>query len=70
MYPVSLEELINEFEKLPGIGHKSAVRLAFHVMNMPEAKVDKFIGAINKAKTKVSEPYGQASLRCLRITKA
>lgn len=53
MYPVSLEELINEFEKLPGIGHKSAVRLAFHVMNMPEAKVEKFIGAINKAKTNV-----------------
>lgn len=51
MYPVSLEELINEFEKLPGIGHKSAVRLAFHVMNMPEGKVEKFIGAINKAKT-------------------
>ena len=53
MYPVSLEELINEFEKLPGIGHKSAVRLAFHVMNMPEVKVDKFISAINNAKTKV-----------------
>ena len=53
MYPVSLEELITEFEKLPGIGHKSAVRLAFHVMNMPENKVEKFIGAINKAKTSV-----------------
>ena len=53
MYPVSLEELITEFEKLPGIGHKSAVRLAFHVMNMPENKVEKFIGAIKKAKTNV-----------------
>lgn len=53
MYPVSLQELIDEFQKLPGIGHKSAVRLAFHVMNMPTAKVEKFIGAINKAKTSV-----------------
>ena len=53
MYPVSLEELITEFEKLPGIGHKSAVRLAFYVMNMPENKVEKFIGAIKKAKTNV-----------------
>ena len=53
MYPVSLQELIDEFNKLPGIGHKSAVRLAFHVMNMPEAKVEKFVSAINKAKTSV-----------------
>lgn len=53
MYPVSLQELIDEFNKLPGIGHKSAVRLAFHIMNMPEAKVEKFVSAINKAKTSV-----------------
>ena len=53
MYPVSLEVLIDEFKKLPGIGHKSAVRLAFHIMNMPENKVEKFIEAIKKAKTNV-----------------
>lgn len=53
MYPVSLEELICEFEKLPGIGHKSAVRLAFHVMNMPDSKVEKFITALQRAKTNV-----------------
>ena len=53
MYPVSLTELIEEFEKLPGIGHKSAVRLAFHVMNMPEEKTQKFIKAINNAKSRV-----------------
>ena len=53
MYPASLESLIEEFEKLPGIGHKSAVRLAFHVMNMPQSGVEQFIGAITKAKTKV-----------------
>ncbi len=53
MYPVSLQELIDEFNKLPGIGHKSAVRLAFHMMNMPVEKAQKFIDAINKAKTNV-----------------
>lgn len=53
MYPVSLQELIDEFNKLPGIGHKSAVRLAFHMMNMPTEKAQKFIDAINKAKTNV-----------------
>lgn len=53
MYPASLELLIEEFNKMPGIGHKSAVRLAFHVMNMPTEKVDKFISAINAAKSKV-----------------
>ena len=53
MYPVTLEVLIDEFKKLPGIGHKSAVRLAFHIMNMPESKVQKFMDAIQKAKTDV-----------------
>lgn len=53
MYPDSLQSLIDEFNKLPGIGHKSAVRLAFHVMNMPQDKVEKFVNAINHAKTSV-----------------
>lgn len=53
MYPVSLQELIDEFNKLPGIGHKSAVRLAFHIMNMPTEKTEKFVNAINKAKSSV-----------------
>ena len=53
MYPVSLQELIDEFNKLPGIGHISAVRLAFHMMNMPTEKAQRFIDAINKAKKNV-----------------
>ncbi len=53
MYPNSLQSLIEEFEKMPGIGHKSAVRLAFYIMNMPDEKADKFIKAITNAKTKV-----------------
>lgn len=53
MYPVSLEELIDEFEKMPGIGHKSAVRLAFYIMNIPDAKAERFVAAVTNARTKV-----------------
>lgn len=53
MYPVSLEELIDEFEKMPGIGHKSAVRLAFYVMNMPDSKAERFTAAVANARSKV-----------------
>ena len=35
-YPIPIQRLIEEFEKLPGIGHKTAQRLAFHVLNLPE----------------------------------
>ena len=33
-----LEKLIEQFEQLPGIGHKSAQRLAFHVLGLPEGR--------------------------------
>ena len=35
-YPKPLARLVSEFEKLPGIGPKTAQRLAFHVMRLPE----------------------------------
>lgn len=53
MYPESLRLLIEEFERLPGIGKKSAVRLAFHVMNMDESKARRFSQAIINAREKV-----------------
>lgn len=53
MYPEALKLLIEEFERLPGIGKKSAVRLAFHVMNMPSGKAKRFSEAILNAKEKV-----------------
>ena len=53
MYPASLEALIEEFQKMPGIGHKSAVRLAFYIMNMPDEKAEKFISAVTQAREKV-----------------
>lgn len=53
MYPEALKLLIEEFERLPGIGKKSAVRLAFHVMNMEKSKAERFAEAIINAKEKV-----------------
>ena len=48
-----LQNLIEEFEKLPGIGSKTARRLAYHVVNLPKEKADKFAKAILEAKTKI-----------------
>ena len=51
-YAVPVQHLIEEFEKLPGIGHKTAQRLAFHVLNLPEEKVLTFARALVDAKRK------------------
>lgn len=45
-----LEKLIDEFHKLPGIGRKSAARLAFHVLDMDENEVEKFSEAMLNVK--------------------
>ncbi len=51
-YAVPVAKLVEEFQKLPGIGHKSAQRLAFHVINMPMEKVQKLSESILEAKQK------------------
>jgi len=50
MYAAPVARLIDEFEKLPGIGHKTAQRLAFHILNMPADKAYSFANAIIDAK--------------------
>ena len=52
-YAGPVARLIEEFEKLPGIGHKTAQRLAFHVLNLNEEKVEKLSTAILDAKRKI-----------------
>ena len=49
-YSPSIEKLIESFEKLPSIGHKTAIRLAFHVLDMSEEEVNQFVGSITSAK--------------------
>ena len=50
---VPLQNLINQFERLPGIGHKSAQRLAFHVLSMRSEDVQAFAEALTEAHTKI-----------------
>ena len=50
---VPLQNLINQFERLPGIGHKSAQRLAFHVLSMNEKEVQAFADALTEAHSKI-----------------
>lgn len=52
VYAAPVARLIEEFEKLPGIGHKTAQRLAFHVLNMPLEKVERLANVISDAKIK------------------
>lgn len=52
-YAAPLRELIEEFNKLPGIGNKTAQRLAFYVMNLPEEKSAKLANAIINAKKNI-----------------
>lgn len=53
MYAEPLEKLIEELSKLPGIGRKTAMRLAFHIMSMDEAAAAELSGAIVNAKNKI-----------------
>ena len=48
-----LARLIEQFERLPGIGRKTAQRLAFYVLDLPEKEARKFAEAILEAKEKI-----------------
>ena len=52
-YSPTLEALIEKFRSLPGIGGKSAVRLAFHILNSSDDYVNEFTECILAAKTKI-----------------
>ncbi len=52
-FPSSLETLIDKFASLPGIGRKSAQRLAFYVLGLSDAEAESFAEAIVEAKHSV-----------------
>jgi len=52
-YSSQITRLIEELSKLPGIGSKSAQRLAFHIINMPEEQVTGLASSITEAKRNV-----------------
>ena len=49
-YSPSIEKLIENFEKLPSIGHKTAIRLAFHMLDLDQEHTQEFIDSIVEAK--------------------
>ncbi len=52
-FPVSLEKLIDKFAMLPGIGRKSAQRLAFYILSLPDVEVSSFSDALLDAKRNI-----------------
>ena len=52
-FPAALQELADQFARLPGIGGKTAQRLAFHVLGLPQEEAEEFAQAILEAKRAV-----------------
>ena len=52
-FPAALQNLADQFAKLPGIGGKTAQRLAFHVLSLPMEDAEEFSNAILEAKKQV-----------------
>ena len=53
LFPPSFQTLIDGFASLPGIGRKSAQRLAFHVLSLPEGEAEALAASILEARKKV-----------------
>ncbi|MDD3303392.1 MAG: recombination mediator RecR [Clostridia bacterium] len=53
MYSETITKLINQFERLPGIGHKTAIRLAFFVLESPKSFSEEMSKTLIEAKEKV-----------------
>lgn len=62
-YAETIERLIAELGKLPGIGARSAERLAFHILKSGEAEAMALAGAIQDVKTKI-----RPCTRCFNLT--
>ena len=52
-FPAALQDLADQFARLPGIGGKTAQRLAFHVLGLPQEEAEEFANAILEAKRTV-----------------
>lgn len=50
IYPTSIATLIEQFQKFPSVGPKSAQRMAFYLLKMPLSEVEKFAKAVVEAK--------------------
>lgn len=52
-FPAALENLVEQFAKLPGIGRKTAQRLAFYILDQPEQTAKDFAAALLEAKSSI-----------------
>ena len=52
-FPAALQDLADSFARLPGIGNKTAQRLAFHVLGLPQKEAEAFAEAILNARRQV-----------------
>jgi recombination protein RecR len=52
-YAEPVTKLIDEFKRLPGIGQKTAQRLAFHILRTSEADVERFVAAMQEVKRRI-----------------
>ena len=53
MYPNSLQQLIESFKYLPGVGEKTAERIAFAIMDMDDEQVEFFSSCLSNIKNKI-----------------
>lgn len=52
-YPPSLKDLIRQFSKLPGLGEKSATRIAMHLLRASQADVDRLATAVHQLQRRI-----------------
>ncbi len=50
-----LQNLIDQFERMQGIGHKTAQRMAFYILSLSDAEANEFAKAITDAHTKIKQ---------------
>ena len=53
LYPKSLEDAINSFKKLPGVGEKSAERYALSLLDLDEKEIDEFSKSVKEVKDNI-----------------
>lgn len=67
IYGEKVNRLIGELGRLPGIGGKTAQRLAFHIINMPEEQVESLSAAITDGISGTANPVIRLLIRsCVR----
>ncbi len=53
LYTASFSKLIDIFKRMPGVGSKSAVRMAYHILSLSDEEINEIIETIRDAKTKI-----------------